>query len=316
MITVLNPGLFTTVQDEGRFGYQAYGMPVAGAMDGYAYAVANILAGNGAGAAALEMTIMGGSFQFEADAFAAICGADMGASLNGVPVQNWSGFNVPAGSHLTFGPAVKGCRAYLAVRGGIDVPVVMGSRSTYVRGRLGGYGGRPLDKGDIIRTLPGSGPDPVSFRLPGGFIPRYGSRLDLRVITGPQDDHFTPAALKTLFSGRYVISPHWDRMGCRLEGPPLAHRAGADIVSDAISPGAIQVPGNGLPIILTADRQTTGGYPKIGTVIGGDLSPLAQMKPGDEIFFRSCTGDEAVAALKERKHTLEKIRCLVLSGNS
>lgn len=315
MIRILNPGVFTTVQDEGRPGYQAYGMPVAGAMDGYAYALANILAGNPPGAAALEMTIAGGAFLFQEDAIAAICGADMGASLNGAPVPNWSGFHVPAGSSLSLGPAVKGCRSYLAVRGGIDVPAVMGSRSTYVRGRLGGYEGRPLNKGDVLRVLPHPGPEPLLFELPLSFIPRYGPSQELRVIPGPQDGHFAPGSLETLFSGRYVISPHWDRMGCRLEGPPLAHRVGADIVSDAISPGAIQVPGNGMPIILTADRQTTGGYTKAGTVIGVDLSILAQMKTGDQISFRRCADEEAVEALRERRELIERARTLVRYGN-
>lgn len=307
MIEVLNPGLLTTVQDEGRFGYQAYGMPVAGAMDGYAYAVANILAGNAAGAAALEMTIAGGAYLFREGAYVSICGADMGASLDGKPLRNWSGFFVQAGSRLTFGTVLKGARAYLAVRGGIQVPLVMGSRSTYVRGLLGGYQGRPLDRGDVVSIVPPSGPDPLPFSLPADFIPQYGSPKELRVIPGPQEDHFTPDALETLFSGKYTLSPQWDRMGCRLEGPPLSHRAGADIISDGIGPGAIQVPGNGMPIILTADRQTTGGYTKIGSVIGVDLSILAQMKPGDEISFRRCTVDEAVAALRDQRDMLEEI---------
>lgn len=311
MITVLNPGLFTTVQDEGRFGYQAYGMPVSGAMDGYAYAMANILAGNEQGSAALEMTVYGGSFQFHQDVFVAVCGADMEAKLDGNPLGScWCSFWVFAGSRLTFGPAVNGCRTYLAVRGGIDVPPVMGSRSTYVRGGLGGFKGRPLDRGDVINIY-GTGSAPEPRGLPPDFIPEYRRRQKLRVLPGPQDDLFTLESVETFFSEPYTIGPQWDRMGCRLEGRALKHKAGADIISDAACPGAIQVPGGGMPIILTADRQTTGGYTKIGAVIGADIMLLAQMKPGDEILFCRCPEEEAVDALKARQEVFRSARSLL-----
>lgn len=298
MITVINPGLFTTVQDTGRWGYQAYGMPVAGAMDRYAYKAANLLVGNKPDAAVLEMTMKGGSFRFEQDCHVAVCGADMQAALNGQKVANWSCFTVAAGSELSFDFAVSGCRAYVAVHGGIDVPLVLGSRSTYTRAFVGGFEGRALKTGDSIPV----GNEVLcavrAYFLPSHFVPCYTSEISLRVLLGPQDDLFDDSGIETLFNGSYCITSEADRMGYRLEGNVIKHKGKADIVSDALCQGAIQVPGHGMPIIMMADRQTTGGYTKIGTVIGPDLALLAQAKPGDMVTFKRCTDEQAVAALK------------------
>lgn len=316
MITTIHPGLFTTVQDEGRWGYQAYGMPVAGAMDRYAYRTANILAGNKPGAAALEMTLRGGHFRFENDCYVAVCGADMQARLNGAPVKNWSGFFVAAGSELVFDYASSGCRTYLAVSGGINTPPVLGSRSTYTRAAVGGIDGRAVQAGDVIPIGQETCGHPRTSRLlPDEFVPVYREHIKLRVLLGPQDDYFTEAGITTLFTSPYIITTEADRMGYRLEGKVIEHKDKADIISDALCQGAIQVPGHGMPIIMMADRQTTGGYTKIGTVIGPDLSLLAQAKPGDTIYFISCSEAEAEAALRQEHQSYRNMEQVLLAND-
>lgn len=310
MITVLNPGLFTTVQDAGRWGYQAYGVSVTGAMDRFAYRVANLLAGNAPDAAALEMTVFGGTYHFERACYVALTGADMQAELNGAKTANWSSFFVPAGSELNLGYAASGCRAYMAVHGGIDVPLVLGSRATYTRAGFGGVDGRALQCSDRLNLVetPTACAQPHARMLPTQFIPNYDTHIHLRVLLGPQDDLFTPEGIETLFNSTYTITTDADRMGYRLEGPVIAHRAKADIVSDALCQGAIQVPGHGMPIVMMADRQTTGGYTKIGAVIGSDLSLLAQATPGNTVSFHPCTDEEAVEALRSEEERYNEIK--------
>lgn len=303
MITVMNSGLFSTIQDTGRWGYQAYGMPVAGAMDLFSCQVANLLVGNQPQAAVIEMTLSGGSFRFEQECYVAIAGSDMEATMNGVPVANWSAFCVPAGGELVFSYAVTGCRTYLAVYGGIDVPLVLGSRATYTRAGIGGLEGRTLKCGDILKAGRGVEKSAMPRILDEQYIPQYASEIKLRVLLGPQDNLFTAQGIQTFFSATYTISTDADRMGYRLEGPAVEHNAKADIVSDALCQGAIQVPGHGMPIIMMADRQTTGGYTKIGAVIGSDLALLAQARPGDTVRFIECTDEEAVAALRDNENT-------------
>lgn len=300
MIVVLAPGFLTTVQDEGRRGYRAFGMPWAGAMDRFAFASANLLAGNPPGAAALEMTLSGGSFRFEEAVYVALCGAEMGAALEGAPAGNWVAFPVASGATLSFGPAAMGCRTYLAVHGGIDVPVVLGSRSTYVRAGVGGVGGRALVVGDILRIGPAPAPGrpPPRRSLPGPLVPSCGGEARLRVLAGPQEEMFAPDGIDTFFSSAYTVTGRNDRMGYRLEGPAVRHKAGADILTDALAPGAVQVPGDGMPIVMMADCQTSGGYAKIGTVIGPDLRLLAQSRSGDTVHFLRCPEEEAVTALR------------------
>lgn len=303
MITLLTAGFFTTIQDEGRWGYQAFGMPVAGAMDRYAYRVANLLAGNKPGAAVIEMSMLGASFKCDANQMVAIAGADMQATLNGNPVSNWSSFIMPKGSELKLGCAVSGCRAYLAVRGGIDIPGVLGSRSTYTRAKVGGLQGRALRQGDVLdigQDLDGEAGPRV---LEAQYIPQYEPEITLRVLLGPQDDMFTAEAIATLFDSEYVITDEADRMGYRLQGPKITHIDKADIISDALPFGAIQIPAHGMPIIMMADRQTTGGYAKIGTVIGPDLSKLAQAKPGDRVRFEKTGDAEAVETLRAERQS-------------
>jgi len=302
MFTLLKPGQLTSVQDLGRSGYRAFGMPMAGVMDRYAYNMSNILACNEPGAAVLEMTLVGGVLNFHSEAYLAVCGADMQARLNGKEIRNWSAFQVPANCELSFGYASRGCRTYLAVYGGISVPVVLGSRSTYSRASVGGYEGRLLKAGDILETGSYDVIPRGNKYLSNSSIPVYGSEVRLRVIPGPQDDMFSEEGLTTFFSSSYTISSRNDRMGYYLEGPLVQHKNGADIISDSLCPGSIQIPGNGMPIIMMADCQTTGGYAKLGTVIGPDLAKLAQAKQGDKVSFEQCSDAEAVAALlAERK---------------
>jgi antagonist of KipI len=304
MIAVLKPGLLTTVQDAGRLGHRASGMPLAGAMDRLALAIANRLAGNEPGAAALELTLMGGTFRFEADAIVALAGAEFPASLDGRVVPPGAPFLAAAGATLTLGVARRGVRAYLAVRGGIDVPVQLGSRSTYARAGFGGFEGRALRAGDRLPI--GEAPGPAfqgMSRLPGELLDLAapGGTVTLRVIPGPQEELFHPDGLETLLGATWKVTTQNDRMGYRLEGPPVRLRGAADIVTDAVVPGAVQVSGDGKPMVLMVDCQTTGGYAKPFTVIGPDLRQLAQARAGDGVRFLRCTQAEAVAALEEER---------------
>lgn len=317
MIAVVHPGMMTTVQDEGRWDYLAFGMPRAGVMDRYAYRMANILCGNPAGAAVLEMTMLGGEYIFQKACRISICGAAMAAKINGLPIELWCALDVPAGADLELGYATKGCRTYLAITGGIDVPLVMGSRSTYTKAAVGGVEGRLLKAGDQLNI--GSFDEAVSktapVSVPPEWIPDYAEAAEVRVMPGPQDDLFEPVALKVMCSGQYNVTNEADRMGYRLEGPQLKHIGKADIVSDALCRGAVQVPGNGQPIIMMADCGTTGGYTKIATVIGPDLYRIAQSRPEDAIAFRVCGDSEAVAALRDEQTRYEQMSALVAAAS-
>lgn len=312
--SVIRPGLLTTVQDRGRFGFRAFGLSPGGAMDSLAARVANLLAGNGPDAAVLEMTLLGGTFRFQTRAYVAVCGADLGCLLNGVPVRNWSAFAVPAGGELTFGHAVSGCRAYLAVRGGICLPPVLGSRATFLRAGIGGFGGRALRIADLIPFAKKSGAVPGPRFLPAHLVPDYPEEIRLRVLPGPQDDLFEPEGVKTFFRSVYTVTPRNDRMGYCLSGPVIRHRSGADIISDALCAGAVQVPGDGLPLVMTADHQTTGGYAKIGAVIGPDLFRLAQARQGTRVRFVRCSDSEAVRVLKKQEEFLAGLGPALATG--
>jgi antagonist of KipI len=306
MITVIKPGMLTTIQDQGRIGYRGYGMPVSGVMDRYAATMANLLAGNQPEAAVLEMTMLGATLAFDSESYVSFCGADMQTKLNGQAVNNWSSFYVPAGSELVFGYATSGCRGYLAINGGIDVPEVMGSRSTYTRAAIGGFEGRALKTGDLIATEKSDAVPSAGRELPDLYIPEYENEISLRVILGPQADLFTMNGVQTLLNCRFTVSPRNDRMGILLEGNKVEHVNGPDIISDALCAGAIQVPGDGQPIIMMADCQTTGGYAKIGFVISPDLSKLAQAKAGDTVTFVECSDLEAVTLLAVENLSYER----------
>lgn len=304
---VIQPGFLTTVQDKGRHGYQQYGVPVSGAMDTYALLAANLLVGNSGGEACLEITVVGPRLRVLDEIAIAITGADLSPSLNNNPLPMWQVVAVCSGDTISFGQPRSGCRSYLAVAGGIDVPLIMGSRATYLRSRLGGLKGRPLHSGDRLHS--GKARTEIAMRLlPPQYVPEYQTENELRAVLGPQDDYFTENGIRTFLGSEYTISLQADRMGYRLEGPPIEHRAGADIVSDGIPAGAVQVPGDGLPIILLADRQTTGGYVKIATVSSVDLPKLAQAQPGERVRFLPVTEEEAYHLLREYEQTIDSLK--------
>ena len=306
-IEVLHPGLLTTVQDLGRTGYQRFGVSVSGAVDPRSAAVANILAGNPDGEAVLECTVLGPQLRFDAPAVIAVTGADLGPTLDGVPVENYRALRVQAGQTLRFTGPKCGCRAYLAVSGGLDVPEVMGSRSTYMKAKIGGWHGRKLEKGDVLPLrAPGTEPKALENRA---LAPEFRGRSEytLRVVMGPQDDAFTPGGVSAFLSGVYTVTPEFDRMGCRMEGPEIEHNGSADILSDGIAFGAVQVPDSGQPIVMLADRQTTGGYAKIGTIISPDLPKLAQCTAGAKIHFQWVTAAEANRLYRQHQKQLRRL---------
>ncbi len=309
IIEVVEGGFFTTVQDLGRYGYQRYGVPVSGAMDSYGLRMANILLGNEEGAAALEMTLVGPKLKFLEDTVIALAGANLRPRLNGDPVSTWSGLRVRKGSLLSFDGPQTGVKCYLAAPGGIGTPVVMGSRSTYARGKLGGYEGRALKPGDILSSAADVAGRPIkATKLPQRLLPDKEHQHLLRVVMGPQADAFTAEGVSVFLSSDYTVSRQSDRMGYRLEGPVISHKAGADIISDGAPLGAVQVTGDGLPVVLMADRGATGGYAKIATVISVDVGKLAQSLPGDKVSFRAVTVEEAHQRLREQEADIQEFK--------
>jgi len=314
-LEVLQPGAFTTIQDLGRYGYQKYGVPISGAMDRFALRVANLLVGNEEGEAAVEVTIIGPKLQALQNLWVAFTGADLSPEINGMASPMWRTLNIQKGDTISFGAPKSGCRAYVAFAGGIDLPVVMGSRSIHTRSNLGGNG-RALFKGDVIRVREPEGSWPsrlLSYQLPADQIPVYGRDWLIRVILGPQNDYFTRRGMDTFLTGEYLITPQADRMGYRLKGPPIEHKAGADILTDATPPGSIQVPGDGMPIILLADAQTTGGYSKIAVVTSVDQDLLSQARPGDKVRFARVTLSAAHRLLEEREKKIQKLKRVFLA---
>ena len=305
-LVVVEPGLLTTVQDLGRPGYQRVGIPPSGPMDRGAFVLANRLVGNADGAAGLELTLKGPRLEVRRRTVLAVTGAEMGLTLNGREAPAWTAVLVQPGDVLAFRMAQTGCRAYLALAGGLDLPPALGSRATYLRGRLGGLEGRALQKGD---ALPLGAPAQPLDRLGGRAVapagrPRYPAEVECRVVLGPQDDRFTPEGIRAFLEGPYEVTPQADRMGYRLKGVMIEHARGHDIVSDGIPLGGIQVPGEGQPIVLLVDRQTTGGYTKIATVIGPDIGRIGQTRPGQRVRFRGVTVAEAHAARAEEARRL------------
>ena len=309
VIEVQDGGLFTTVQDLGRYGYQRYGVPVAGAMDQCALRIANVLVGNQEADAGLEITVAGPRLWFLADTLISITGADLGPRLDDVPVAMWRAIIAPQGATMSFTGPRDGVRAYLAIAGGIDVPQVLGSRSTYTRSRLGGLEGRALQAGDRLSAVGDAPVNQVEGRvMPGEQVPSYGTSHALRVVLGPQDDAFSQKGIQTFLSATYTATPQSDRVGYRFQGPQIQHKGSADIVSDGIPFGAVQVTGDGMPIVLLADRGTTGGYTKIATVISVDLAEVAQSMPGHTVSFQSVTVEEAHQSLRQQESLIQQLK--------
>ncbi|MBE7062397.1 MAG: biotin-dependent carboxyltransferase family protein [Clostridia bacterium] len=305
-MTVLSPGPLSTVQDEGRFGFMSTGFSPGGAMDTYSMRIANILVGNAPGDGVIEMTMLGMSVSFSCTAVIALTGADMEPAINGTPVAMYTAAEVHAGDILSMKMARSGMRSYLAVAGGFDLPYAMGSMSTNLKCGLGGFSGRKLQSGDEI-------PLRQSFSLahlgnrktePENVYP---DGIGIRVILGPQEDYFTDKGIETFLNTTYTVSEKSDRMGVRLDGDSIENKNGVDILSDGIATGAVQIPASGTPIIMMADRQTTGGYAKIANVISADLPKMAQARPGTRIRFTAVTEKEAVRLKKQQEQKLKAL---------
>jgi biotin-dependent carboxylase-like uncharacterized protein len=303
MIRILDPGPQTTVQDLGRFGQLRYGIPPSGPVDRFAFVLANRLVGNPDGAAALECTLIGPRFEVDAAGAVAVTGADVPVTVNGREAPGWTTLALKPGDVVRLGPARSGVRSYVAFAGGLDVPVVMGSRATYVRGRLGGLEGRALRRDDRLRVL--AAPAPRPWRVTPHAVPAYGGEPTIRIVLGPQADRFTRAGIGALLGSTYTMQPQSDRMGARLSGEPVTHARGHDIISDGVALGSIQVPGDGQPIVLLVDRQSTGGYTKVATVCSFDIGRVGQVKPGQSLRFRAVTVHEAHGLLRETDAVLE-----------
>lgn len=299
MIRVVAPGLLTTVQDLGRPGLGALGVPRGGAADAHALRLGNLLLGNDEGAAALEVTLVGPVLELEEPAVLVLAGAPFGATLDGEEVAPWSAVEVRAGSRLDVGRAVSGARTCVCVRGGLDVPPLLGSRSTDVATGFGGLGGRPLAAGDRLAVGPAPGP-PRGRRVDAAAARWTGARRLLRVTSGAQEAWFAAEAAEAFFARPFRVSASSSRTGVRLEGEPLASPT-RSLVTEGVVAGAVQVPPGGLPIVLLVEHPSTGGYPKIASVISADLSALAQLRPGDEVRFAKVSLDAARRLLLERE---------------
>jgi len=323
-ITVLRPGLLTSIQDLGRYGYQKYGVIVSGGMDSYALRLANLLVGNEEGEALLEMTLMGPWLLVEKDILIAITGGDLSPTINGESIPMWRPVYIKGGSILQFGACMSGCRSYLAVAGGYEIPEVMGSKSTYLRAGIGGFQGRALVQGDSIELR---APQEISFRLVESLkkrllshsfistswhikkplMTRNSKQSTVRVTTGSQFEYFTPESKKQLFQCPFRVTTQSDRMGYRLSGPVLQLEEPLEMVSEAVALGTIQVPPDGNPILLLADRQTVGGYPKIAQAATVDVSIVAQIKPGGLILFQEISLAEAEQLYVARETEIENL---------
>jgi len=305
MIRVLEPGPQTTVQDAGRPGQMRYGIPPSGPVDRASFVLANRLVGNPDGAAGLEFTLVGPRLRAEAPCTLAVTGADAPVTLNDAPAPAWTTLVLAAGDVVRIGAARAGVRGYVAVAGGLDVPPALGSRATYLRGRMGGVHGRALARDDRLPL----GPAPAARRraVPEAARPRWGGDIVLRVVFGPQADRFTEEGVATFLASAYEVLPQSDRMGVRLSGPRIAHGRGHDIISDGIALGAVQVPGDGLPIVLLVDRQSTGGYTKIATVCSFDIARVGQAKPGQRLRFTAVDVATAHRLLRESDAALAAV---------
>ena len=320
VIEVLEPGLLTTVQDLGREGYGPLGVSPSGAADAVSLRIGNRLLGNAEGEAGLEMTLLGGTFAFPEGAVLALAGSDLGATLEGKPVEMWTPFEAKSKQVLRFGPTRSGARCYLCVRGGVKVQLFLDSASTHILSGLGGHKGRALKKGDVLtigltnwneqkRTgknacSTGGAGKIVKRRLLGRALELLTPRRVLRVTPGPQSGWFPEAAQKSFYESTYRVAEESNRMGIRLQGAAIPAPASGEMISEGVALGAVQVPEGGLPIILFVEQQTTGGYPKIANVISADFHSLGQLRPRDEIRFEQVDWKTARALLKGQEELM------------
>ncbi len=303
MIRVLEPGLFTTVQDLGREGFGAMGVSASGAADALSLRVGNLLVGNLERAAGLEMTLVGGAFEFADGGHIVLAGSDFGATLDGVAVELWTPVAVRPGQTLRVGATRSGARCYLCVRGGIAVPPFLGSASTHVLSGLGGFAGRALKKGDVLAT--GNLGRSSEFRkLSERARQMLAPAKVLQVTPGPQRDWFDAKAQRLFDAGEYQVTEDANRMGLRLAGPAIARANDRELISEGVALGAVQIPESGMPIILFVEQQTTGGYPKIANVISADFHSLGQLRPRDEIRFEMVDWETARNFFREQEELL------------
>jgi antagonist of KipI len=310
VIEVIKPGLLTSIQDRGRWGYQSYGVGIAGALDSFALTAANLLVGNPEEVAGVEITLLGPTLRFHRETIFALAGADLEPSLDGKAIPNWTCHLASFGSVLSFKARKSGIRTYLAVSGGIEVPPVMGSRSTYLLGRFGGLGGRALKARDSLPIPPPS----ENFRnyigrtFPEYLRPPYQKNPSLRVVLGPFEEFFSEEGIQAFLSAAYTITSQSNRMGYRLQGVPIQRQKAGELITCGLANGTIQVPPDGQPILLLAERQTIGGYPIIATMIHADLSLIAQCAPGDQLSFSGVSLEEARTAYIQLWGNMEKFK--------
>ena len=308
-------GLLTTVQDAGRRGYQRYGLGVSGAVDVQSYVYANVLVGNVNNEAVLEITLLGPKIEFTSSAVIAITGGNLSPALNGEPCPMYRAIKIKQGDMLSFGAVKSGCRAYIAFAGGLEITPIMGSRSTYIKANLGGYEGRKLMQGDEIAfRKPGACPPNVENRAMKA--PHFRGKYEVRVLMGPQEESFTDDGVHTFLNSDYSVTNEFDRMGYRLTGPKIQHVKDGNIITDGIAFGAIQVPDGGEPIIMLSDRQTTGGYAKIASVINVDMTMIAQCKAGDTVRFVKTDIETAQDVFVAQKQKYKELREMFDAGTA
>ena len=307
---VLDPGILTTVQDLGRFGFSQVGVPPSGALDLFSLRVGNLLVGNDEGEAGLETAIMGLKLKAKREVVIAITGGDLFPTLNGESLEMWRSHLLVEGDILAFKGVRQGCRAYLCLRGGVAVPKVMGSKSTFLSGKFGGFAGRALKEGDVLHVTDLPTPlEGIGVCLPSDWIPVFEKEVTIRVVPGPQDHHFTTLGFQTFRSSFYQVTAKSDRMGIRLEGLKIERRPDVEesIISESLIPGSIQVPSDGKPMIIL-NELVTGGYTKIATIISTDLPKAAQLKPGDRVRFKTLSIEAAHQRLQEQEGQLKSIK--------
>jgi biotin-dependent carboxylase-like uncharacterized protein len=313
-IIVIDPGPLSTVQDLGRFCFQRYGIPQAGAMDEFALEIANLLVGNERNEGAIEITSSGFKATFEGNANIAITGGDLGATLNDEEIESWQSFLVSSGNTIKFNRIKKGFRAYLSISGGISVEKVLKSKSTCLAGKFGGFGGRKLRSNDVL-SCGGVFNKVKPTKIDVAHFQDY-HRKRIRVILGPQKEYFSDGEIDEFFKASYILTINSDRMGYRLAGPELFKESSTELLSEGVATGSIQISGDGLPIVMMVDHQTTGGYPKIANVISIDLPTLAQFKAGDELSFEPVSLDLAKKLYIERETKIKDLEYDLLDSKS
>jgi len=307
VIHVQSPGMFTTVQDLGRYGYGPIGVSPSGAADPISLRIGNLLVGNQDSDAALEMTLLGASLVFPDGGLISLTGSDFGPTIDGAPIPMWTAHRLPPGQTLKTGPTRDGARCYMCVQGGIAVKLLLGSASTHILTGLGGFEGRQLKKGDVLsigdaRAARESRP----LTIVPEVLERLRPRKHLRVTVGPQTDWFSPESVRTFFDASYTVTEESNRMGLRLDGPALETPHSGQMTSEGVSLGAIQVPAGGKPIILFVEQQTTGGYPKIANIVSADLPSVGQLRPRDEVRFELVGPETARALIREQEEFIQK----------